>query len=156
MTTFILVRHAESAAKERNLVQGKGLDMPLTESGLKQARRLADVLKDEHIDRIFTSTAKRTIDTAAPLIAIRPNTPVEAIYEFHERSKGDAEGMDKKEFARVYADIEAAWAREEDPRPAGGESFADVEGRVMPVIQSHAQKYPGERLLYVGHGNVFR
>ena len=64
--------------------------------------------------------------------------------------------MTNEAFAKEYPGILDAWSREEDPQVAGGESFADVEARVMPVIEQHIQAHAGETLLYVGHGNVFR
>lgn len=155
-TTFIFVRHAESEARAKHIVQGKGLTVPLTERGKTQARALAEALSRESFDRVFTSTALRAIDTAAPYLAQHPEIVHEAVFLLHERSKGESEGMDKEAFAQKYPEVEAAWSREEDPRPAGGESFADVEARVMPILKEHASAYAGERILYIGHGNVFR
>ncbi|MDO8510188.1 MAG: histidine phosphatase family protein, partial [bacterium] len=68
----------------------------------------------------------------------------------------DGEGKTKEEFLSLNKTIDAAWAREEDPRPVGGENFADVRDRVIPVIETHLERYAGQSLLYVIHGNVIR
>lgn len=155
-TTFYFVRHAQSVSKEKGIVQGAGLSVPLSEEGARQAQALAARLKNEMFDAIFASKALRAIDTAKPVRAVFPNVSYQEIAELHERSKGEAEGMTKEDFKKKYADIEAAWKREEDPRVPGGESFADVEKRVMPLIERHAKEFAGKKILYVFHGNTIR
>lgn len=155
-TAFYFVRHAESIAKAKGVVQGTGLAVPLSDLGREQARQLAKALKREKFDAIFSSQAVRAIETAKPIRAIFPHLPYSEHAELNERSKGEAEGMTKEEFKETYADVEAAWAKEEDPRIPGGESFVDVEKRVMPFLEKHKIQFAGKKLLYVGHGNVFR
>jgi broad specificity phosphatase PhoE len=156
LTTFYFVRHGQSVARARNIVQGVGLDIPLTEAGLRQAEAAAARLAGERFDRIFSSRAKRCRDTAAVIRRHHPDTPYEELGELNERSKGEAEGMDKDAFAVKYPEIIAAWSREEDPRVPGGESFADVETRAWPVIERLLETGAGSAQLVVGHGNVFR
>ena len=43
-TEFYIVRHGETAANSRNVVQGQN-DVPLNETGLAQAARLAERLR---------------------------------------------------------------------------------------------------------------
>lgn len=155
-TTFYLIRHAESLAKEKGIVQGAGLSVPLSGEGKRQAEALAQTLKGEKFDAIFSSQAVRAIETAKPVRALFPDTPYSEHAELNERSKGEAEGMTKEEFKRRYPEIQAAWAREEDPRVSGGESFADVEKRVMPFLEKLASEQTGKRLLLIFHGNVIR
>jgi len=57
-STIFLVRHAEKAS---------GDDPDLTDAGRTRAESLATVLKDAGITAIYTSEAKRTRQTAAPL-----------------------------------------------------------------------------------------
>jgi broad specificity phosphatase PhoE len=64
-----LVRHAEKA--------GDAKDSPLTLAGTDRAQALARHLKDAGISVIYTSDARRTKDTAAPLAAALGVTPVE-------------------------------------------------------------------------------
>ena len=155
-TRFIFIRHAQSVAHERGIVQGAGVDMRLSERGEKQLSVLRDAVAALTFDRMFSSTAVRALETARAIHAAFPSVPYEASATLNERSKGEAEGISKEEFALRYSHIEEAWRREEDPCIPGGESFADVEARVMPLVQKHLNEYSGETLLYVGHGNVFR
>lgn len=155
-TKFIFIRHAQSVAKEQNIVQGRGENIPLSGVGTIQARELPSNLSGLLLDNLFSSTSVRAVETAKYLCGAFPNTPYEKIEQLHERSKGDAEGMSKEAFLEKYREIEDAWEREEDPRVPGGESFADVEKRVMPIIMDHLVKYVGKTSSYVIHGNVIR
>jgi phosphohistidine phosphatase SixA len=62
-----LVRHAEKA--------GDSGDPPLTDAGKQRAQALARHLQDAGITVIYTSDARRTKDTAAPLAALRTIMP---------------------------------------------------------------------------------
>lgn len=58
-TTIYLVRHAEKADSSR--------DPDLSSAGVSRANRLATLLGNEHIQAIFSTDFKRTIQTAIPL-----------------------------------------------------------------------------------------
>ncbi|OGL72397.1 hypothetical protein A3F28_02100 [Candidatus Uhrbacteria bacterium RIFCSPHIGHO2_12_FULL_57_11] len=156
-TTLYLVRHGQSEARARNIVQGVGLDIPLTPEGVIQAARAAGVLAGYKFDKIFSSTAVRARDTAAIIRRRHPGVPYEEIAELNERSKGVTEGMTKDDFAAKYPEIIEQWNKEEDARPPGGENFEDVANRVVPTIERHvAGDAKGSSFLYVIHGNVIR
>ncbi len=62
-----IVRHGESIANSKNISQGKQdewLDTPLTEKGKKQAKAVAERLKDEGVSIIISSDLKRAKQTA--------------------------------------------------------------------------------------------
>lgn len=63
-----LVRHTEKAASG-------GADPNLSDAGRKHAKRLAQVLKDAGISKIFVTQFKRTQQTAAPLATTLNLTP---------------------------------------------------------------------------------
>ncbi len=155
-TRFIFIRHAQSVAKELGIVQGDGASTPLSALGKEQAEKLGNSFKSEKCDRLFASTSVRAVETAAQIKKFHAPVLYEEIRELHERSKGEAEGMKQEEFEKKYPEVLEAWGREEDPRPAGGESFEDVEKRVMPIIERHLKEYAGQTLAYVIHGNVIR
>ncbi len=156
-TKLILVRHGRSEAAEKGIVQGVGLSIPLTAAGREQADRLAALLSEFKFDKIFSSTALRAKETAEPIRKFHPDAPFEELSELNERSKGEAEGLLKEEFNARYPKILEEWNREEDTRVPGGENFADVHDRVVPVIEKHvSEDKTGSTYLYVIHGNVIR
>jgi probable phosphoglycerate mutase len=158
METYLyFLRHAQSAANALGVVQGIGLDIPLTDLGRVQAKEAAQALAGFSFDKIFSSKAKRALHTAAEIKQIHSAVSHEEIHELHERGKGGTEGMLKKDFLVRYPKIEEAWKREEDARPPlGGENFEDVRNRVMPILERHLESHAGKKLLYVTHGNLIR
>lgn len=58
---IFLVRHAET--------EGEGSDPGLSPAGRARAERIADLLAAESIERILTTSYRRTRETAAPLAA---------------------------------------------------------------------------------------
>jgi phosphohistidine phosphatase SixA len=64
-----VVRHAERADTSE--------DSLLSAAGQARAMRLAAILKDAGISRIFTTDRRRTVQTAAPVAAALTLTPIE-------------------------------------------------------------------------------
>lgn len=156
-THLYFLRHAESAANALGVVQGIGLNIPLTDLGHMQAKEAAQALVNFSFDKMFSSKAERAQNTASAVRQIHASVPYEEIHELHERDRGGTEGMLKKDFLVKYPEIEEAWKREEDPKsPLGGESFEDVRNRVMPILERHIKEHAGKKLLYVTHGNLIR
>lgn len=154
-TTLYLVRHAQSEAGARNIVQGRGLDVPLTPEGRAHAEQLGIVLKDVHFDKIYASTAVRARDTAAAVRRFHTDVPYQEIETLTERHQGDAEGLSRDELPVKYPDVINGWNNEEDVHFPNGENFAAVHERVVPVIEGHvAADTQGQTYLYVMHGNV--
>ncbi len=74
VTNIILVRHGESIANAKKMSQGKQdewIDTHLTEKGREEAEKVAQRLKKEKIEIIYSSDLKRARETA------------EAINKFH-------------------------------------------------------------------------
>ncbi len=67
-TVVLIVRHAEKAATPAD-------DPTLSDAGRARAERLADIGVGAGVESVFTSQARRTRDTAAPLAARRGLTP---------------------------------------------------------------------------------
>ena len=59
-----LIRHAQSEANAKGIQQGQEIDSPLTKLGKSQAKKLANRLKDEKIDLIYSSDLNRAKETA--------------------------------------------------------------------------------------------
>ena len=155
-TTFYFVRHAKSQAEDLGIVQGEGLEVPLSEEGEKQAQALRQYMADFKFDKIFASKAQRAIKTADAIRMNFKEVPYDELSELNERSKGISEGMLSKDFDEKYPEIISAWKKEEDPRPDGGENFEDVEKRALPLLAKHLEEFPGQNILYVTHGNLIK
>lgn len=74
---IILVRHAEKET-DPTVIQGLAdRNIPLSETGKARAKALASHLKEARVDAVYTTSAKRTKDTAAPLAAAINKQPME-------------------------------------------------------------------------------
>ncbi len=88
MKTVILMRHAEAVPESS---AARDFDRPLTAAGEAMAEASATVLTQEGviIDRILTSAARRTLQTAEALAVRNPDAPCMALDHLY-LSPGDA------------------------------------------------------------------
>ena len=63
MKKIYIVRHGETDYNLKSIVQGRGINSSLNETGRKQALAFFDHYKDLPIDIIYTSTQQRTHQT---------------------------------------------------------------------------------------------
>lgn len=90
---LIITRHGETEENRAGILQGH-LPGTLTDKGITQAKKLAQRLKDEKIDHIYSSDLARAADTAELIAEYHPNTPLDMIEELRERDAGELEGTD--------------------------------------------------------------
>ena len=90
MMRIIFVRHGESYVNLNGEFSYKIVDKSLTPKGISQAKRIAERLKDEQIDHIFSSPLKRARETAT-WIGNTTHAQVEVIESFRELNVGDLE-----------------------------------------------------------------
>lgn len=142
MTDLVLVRHGETEWNRLGRVQGR-TDIPLNDTGRRQARAAGRRLRGEHWDGIASSPLARAAETAeiiAHEVGLGAPELVEALVE---RDYGDAEGLTGEELDRRFDGVLAA-----------RESRESVLGRVKPALVALAERHPGSRLLVVSHGGV--
>lgn len=72
-------------------MQGWG-DSPLVAEGIDGAKAVGEVLKDMQIDAVYTSTSKRTQDTAAYILGDR-EIEIQPLEELKEMGFGTWEGI---------------------------------------------------------------
>ncbi len=63
MGCFFLLRHGETEWNAQNRFCGRS-DVPLSDAGREQARRLGDRLKSVPLDVLYTSPLRRAFETA--------------------------------------------------------------------------------------------
>ena len=153
-----LVRHG---ATEANLarparLQGRGLNLRLSEVGRRQAQATADFFAKRPIDAIFSSPMIRAMETAE-LVAQPHGHQVQTREELVEVHVGDWE---ERSWDDIVASEPEAYARFiEHPGThgyPGGESFQDVQNRALPVLHELLQENMGRRLVVIAHNVVNR
>lgn len=153
MTEFYIVRHGETAANSRNIVQGQN-DVPLNETGLAQAARLADRLKPLRFDAVYASDLDRAMRTARIIAPDCEPVPAAALREW---DLGDWVGRPFDEVKRLYPDEADGFLHDrEDLQITGGESKREMYGRVGRFLDELAERENGRRILLVTHCGVIR
>ncbi|MBS4200811.1 histidine phosphatase family protein [Bacillus sp. FJAT-49732] len=142
MTTICLIRHGETDWNALGKLQGR-TDIPLNNTGIRQAEECRDFLKNDHWDAIITSPLQRAKRTAE-IINEGLQIPLIEMEEFVERSFGDAEGKTREENELMYPNRNI---------PNQEEKFA-LNERVMAGIENINRQYVNKKVLLVAHGGV--
>ena len=152
-TTFILVRHGETAHTAEKKFSGRGGDDPgLNHNGQAQVRAVADWLAPlaEEIDAVVTSPLRRTRETAE-IIAERLGHDVDVEDGLAEAAFGSWDGKTFREVQEEFPDDLDAWLGSLDIAPGGGDSFAAMDTRVRRTRDRLLATYPGKTVLAVTH-----
>jgi 2,3-bisphosphoglycerate-dependent phosphoglycerate mutase len=139
VTRFLLVRHGETDWNAEGRLQGH-TDRPLSDYGRRQARQLAEELRDEQLDAIYASDLARARETAE-IVGGRLDLPVVLDPELREKDWGNWEGLTAVERDRVEF---------------AGESTEAHQERMLRALERIAGRHPGGRVLVVTHGGSMR
>src|SRR5258706_11897873 len=160
MALLVLVRHGESQWNLENRFTG-WVDVPLTETGRREAQRAATLLDGLRFDRAFTSVLQRAIETLDIILRAIGQTdlPIERSAALNERHYGELQGLNKAETAQKFgAEQVHIWRRSYDIAPPGGESLKDTAARTLPYFEQAIVPHlrAGENVLVAAHGNSLR
>ncbi|HEY2342728.1 MAG TPA: histidine phosphatase family protein [Chthoniobacteraceae bacterium] len=154
-TRIFLIRHGATTLTVEDRFAG-ATDVPLSDEGREQARRLGQRLSNEKIAAVYASNLGRTIETAR-LVAEPHGLEVQPREGLREISHGHWEQMTRREVEEKYPHEAAAW--DKDPytfAPEGGESGLGVTARALPALLELVRDHAGERLLVVSHKATIR
>jgi broad specificity phosphatase PhoE len=146
-TTILLARHGETDWNVERRVQGH-VDRPLTERGRAQAVALADALRGERIDAVYSSDLARARDTAR-IVADSIGSSVAELPELREKNFGTWEGLTDSEVLDRFPHARGtSWG--------DGETSEELAARVVGALQRIARDHPGGQVLVVAHGGPLR
>jgi uncharacterized phosphatase len=142
MTQICLVRHGQTDWNVQRKLQGK-TNIPLNETGRKQARECRDHLKVSAWDVLISSPLVRAKETAE-IINEEIHLPIKEMEEFMERSFGGAEGLTMEERDRLYS-------YNQYPNQ---EEVEDFKARIIAGLKKINERFQTEKVLLVCHGAV--
>lgn len=157
-TWLYLVRHGATEANERvpYILQGCGIDLPLSGTGQKQATAVAQLLRNYPIRCVYSSTMTRARQTGQA-IAAALQLPLQMLEQIQECDVGHWEGMDWDTIKDRFPEAHDRFKGNPEIHPnLGGESYGDVLNRARPVLQSLLRQHPGESIALVAHNVVNR
>jgi len=183
MTKLILLRHIKSQWNEENRFTG-WMDVPLAEDEIYKIKELRDKIFQIKIDKIYTSSLFRNLDTTARLfekdkkypifihldsgkmkkwghfIDISKNDVCVFVSErLNERYYGRLQGMNKEIAKKIYGKEKVhLWRRSWEVAPPDGESLKDVYKRTIFFYKKYIEKdlKTGKNILIVASHNSLR
>jgi broad specificity phosphatase PhoE len=150
ITSVYLIRHGQTAWNKEEIFRGR-TDIPLDETGLKQAKLAGEYFKGMKIHGIYSSSLSRAWETAQRIARFH-NLEVQPMSGILDMSFGKWEGQAHQEIKKIDSETYRRW--KEKPhlvRLPGGESLDDVRVRAMAALEEVIRNHPGKTLVLVSH-----
>jgi broad specificity phosphatase PhoE len=152
---IILIRHGQTTWNLESRYQGHS-DSMLSGLGRMQAKRLAERLKDERVDAVYSSDLRRASETAEA-IADAHKLPVHTDPRLREVAFGIWEGLTVAEIKAAYPEFFARYrVAPVVNRPEGAEQLESMQERAVAAVEEIAQRHPGGTAVVVAHGGPIR
>ncbi|MDP4181353.1 MAG: histidine phosphatase family protein [Bacillota bacterium] len=154
-TRLIFVRHAEAEGNLNREFHG-WTDSEITPKGHDQAKLAAERLKDEKIDILYSSSLKRTLQTAQYISNIK-NLPIIRTDKLKEINGGDWEGKGWDELARIWPYENETWEKRPHlHKMPNGESMTEFQERLIKEVDIIIEKNTGKNICVVTHGTAIK
>ena len=155
---MFLIRHGATASNVARpaKLQGRGVNLGLSDEGRIQAAKTANLLSTLPISAVFSSPLKRAWETAER-IAEQRELAVQVVDDLCEVDVGKWEGRSWGEIAE--SEPEAYRLFQADPGLhgyVGGENMQQVQDRVTPALERTLRAQLGRIIAVVGHNVVNR
>ena len=150
MTHIYLVRHGQTAWNKEEIFRGRS-DVPLNETGLREAELAAEFFRGLEVRAIYSSPLLRASQTAgkiADVLSLRVE-PLEGIIDM---SFGVWEGRPLREVKASDGERYLQW--QEEPhllKLPGGESLDEVRERSMAALEAVIRRHSEEAVILVSH-----
>lgn len=145
------MRHGQTDWNQAGRWQGHA-DIPLNETGQKQAQALCQRLRSWPIDTVYTSDLQRCVQTAEPLANELGLEPIKTEL-WRERDVGDFSGLTGGQAREQFPEIWAAATRGMID-PPNGEPFADVLSRAWRAYETVRQAHSAGMVAVITHGGL--
>lgn len=154
--TIYLIRHGETDLNKRGVVQGRGMDTNLNDTGRNQAEAFFKTYQDVPFDKIYTSSLKRTHQTVQKFID--KGISWTQYPGLDELAWGIHEGQESTEERRAaFAEMLGGWTNGNlDLKFENGESPLEVKTRQLEVLEILVAENEAKNILICMHGRAMR
>jgi broad specificity phosphatase PhoE len=151
-----IIRHGETELNKQGIVQGRGINSDLNDTGRAQAAAFYKMYKDVPFEKIYTSKLKRTHQTVQGFIDA--GIPWEELAGLDELAWGEWEGKpnDANAIAAFKTIMDRWQSGDYEAKFDGGESPNEVLARLteaVNIIKSHTEE---KLVLICMHGRAMR
>ena len=143
-----IIRHGQTEGNKARLLQGRGTDTPLNETGIWQAEQARELLKTRgiHIDRLYSSPLVRAVKTGEIVSGGLKPVIDERLLEI---DCGPYEGMSLE---NMSGDVAAFFSDFNNvPAPPGMEPLPSIEKRVGEFLETVKEEGAASNILISTH-----
>lgn len=155
MTRLLLIRHAQNDWVRTGRLAGWTPDVHLNEEGQRQAEALGERLASAQIQAVYSSPLVRAVETAQAVLKHHPGLELQIEDGVGEVNFGQWTGKRLRQLARTRL-----W-RVVQGYPSGarfpdGESFQEMQSRVVGALDRMAKKHPHSTVAVFSHSDVLK
>lgn len=151
-----IIRHGETELNRLGIVQGRGVDSHLNDTGRAQAEAFYYHYQNIKFDKIYTSELKRTHQTVKHFIDL--GLPWQKLGGLDELAWGLWEGQPNTEEARTaFREVTEKWiGGNYEAKFEGGESPNEVKVRLLEAMEVITKSADEQCVLVCMHGRAMR
>ena len=150
MTTVYLIRHGQTAWNREEVFRGRA-DIPLNETGRKEALLTGQYLRKVKVGSVYSSPLSRAVETAEA-IAGHQGKEVQILDGLIDIDFGRWQGVSHEGVRERYGELYRHWKNTPNlVRFPGGESLEEVRERALREIHEAVQTHAVETLVMVSH-----
>jgi probable phosphoglycerate mutase len=153
-TTILLVRHGQTPTTGK-VLPGRAKGLHLAEEGRQQAATAAErIAALGRIDAIYSSPLERAKETAAPIAKAR-GLRTQIVRGLFECDFGDWTGKELKDLMKLpeWRTVQSAPSTFRFP---GGESFTEMQTRMVTTLDKLRLQHPGGTIVCVSHADTIK
>jgi probable phosphoglycerate mutase len=154
LTTLLLVRHGQTPTTGK-LLPGRAPGLNLADAGVEQADRAAARIAElPNVAGVYCSPLERARQTAAPIgraLGLRPKVERGLL----ECDFGDWTGAELKQLMKLpeWRTVQKAPSTFRFP---GGESFTEMQARIVSTLDRLRSSHPGKTIVCVSHADPIK
>jgi len=154
---LLITRHGETDFNLARRYQGQS-DIPLNQTGMRQAEQIANRLSAEKIDMIYSSDLSRAVETAKRIANLQGQPPaLQTDPRWRELSFGDWEGLNYEEMNAGWQERVAKWyADPVNTSTPNGETLYELAERVVSVLIELKNSSKDKTVLVVSHSGTIQ
>jgi broad specificity phosphatase PhoE len=154
-TKLFFARHGQTAWNTNGLFQGQA-DIPLDETGQRQAAALAKRMAQYPLQAVYTSNLQRAWETASA-IALFQDCPLVGDRSLVEINLGEWQGLTRAEILEHDPQRLQAWDADRlHNSPPGGETLIELAERVRAGLSRILEKHNEGSVMIVSHAGPLK
>ncbi len=151
-----ILRHGQTDYNLKRIVQGRGVDSDINETGQAQAAAFFNYYQEFKFCAVYASMLKRTLQTIQAFTKV--GYQIQRFEQLDEINWGNHEGTSPtpsqhKEYKRITQNWKEGRL---DDKPQGGESPLEVQARLVDFFENHLYQQNHEKVLLCTHGRTSR